>query len=53
MTASTAVLQELRDRAAALDAADPLAGYREQFVGSRATARTSSPTSTATRSAAR
>jgi kynureninase len=37
MTASTAVLQRLRDRAAALDAADPLAFYREHFVGTDGT----------------
>lgn len=33
MTASTASLHELRDRAAALDQADPLAAYRALFIG--------------------
>ena len=33
MTASTLLLQELRARAAALDAADPLAAYRALFIG--------------------
>ncbi|MEO6943080.1 MAG: aminotransferase class V-fold PLP-dependent enzyme [Lacisediminihabitans sp.] len=37
MTALTTTLQELRDRAAALDAADPLAKYRARFIGTEAT----------------